>query len=183
MPKILGAPRRHLVVMCEKCETLLGFEENEVTLHNEQYLIASETVTYFCPVCAEMIVKSFNNGRGTTVWVDDVLYAQLQATVEEHTQKDELTPGGFHTFQPLASRSVLIRWEKGERWLGFWQYQRPYEFPFTIPNTWTLEMVHSNLKDITGSLDKKITLRTHDNRLVTKVEELLDRELYIIKFE
>ena len=185
MPKILGVPRRHLVLECEKCETLLGFEEDEVTLHNEPCIIASETVTYECPICEETIVKSIYNAKGTIIWVDDVLYAQIQATVKEKvtTQKDELTSRQFHTFQPLASRIVLIRWEKDEKWLGMWKWKHPHEFPFTIPNTWTLEMVYDELKAVTGLSDKKITLRTHDNRVITKAGEILNREIYVIGFE
>lgn len=185
MPKILGVPRRHLVLKCEKCHTLLGFEEDEVTLHDEPCIIASETVTYECPICEETIVKRVYNSEGTTVWVDDVLYAQLQATVKEKTvnRVNALTTKDFHTFQPLASRTILIRWEKDEKWLGMWKWKHPHEFPFTIPNTWTLEMIYNELKVVTGLPDKKINLRTHDNQLVTKVEELRNRELYVMQFD
>jgi len=79
MPTIFGQPKTHLILDCEKCKTMLGFQEDEVEYIEENNLVAGGKYRYTCPVCKEIFIKPrYNNGY--CIWVDDLLWAGMQIT-------------------------------------------------------------------------------------------------------
>lgn len=86
-------------------------------------------------------------------------------------------------YDPLFIITVVIRhYEAHRSWL--WLSKRYTDARFTISKTYTLDKMY---EDIRGAFNLSpschVTLVSYDNEPITSIEELRDKELYVVSTE
>lgn len=85
-------------------------------------------------------------------------------------------------FEPLFSRTILIRREIERSYLHFWSQKLLIDRQLTLTRSMTFSDLEEELRSVFECSGQRIELRTVSGLKITGLNELVDKELYQVNF-